>query len=160
MARGAVVGWFTAAAGVRHAAVLSPLFVDLGIVPGDAESVATGINDNNSVVGYSWDPSNYKSHAFIWTRSGGMHVLPSFETFMFPTSINKSGQISATGFDGLGAHDASLYTAPSWQHLELFNCGCIPKDGAVSVNNSGQVTGTSIYRDSFTLAEYWRAYIW
>ena len=83
MARGAVVGWFTAAAGVRHAAVLSPLFVDLGIVPGDAESVATGINDNNSVVGYSWDPSNYKRHAFIWTRSGGMHVLPSFETFMF-----------------------------------------------------------------------------
>ena len=46
---------------------------DLGVLPGNAESSATGINNPGQVVGYSSGP--FGTRAFLWTRNGGMEDL-------------------------------------------------------------------------------------
>jgi probable HAF family extracellular repeat protein len=47
---------------------------DLGVLPGDSSSVASGINQRGDVVGWSTGPDG-TTHAFIYTDSG-MVALP------------------------------------------------------------------------------------
>ena len=46
---------------------------DLGTLPGDTSSEATGINNAGEVVGYSKGPRGMR--AFLWTQANGMQDL-------------------------------------------------------------------------------------
>ncbi len=57
--------------GEYHAMVKTPgNLVDLGTLPGGSQSTATGINDANTIVGFSLD-SGYTPTACYWTYSNG-----------------------------------------------------------------------------------------
>jgi uncharacterized protein (TIGR03437 family) len=94
---------------------------DLGALPGDANSMATGINNAGSVVGFSstapptftlqlaalLSPPASKYHAFIYSGGKMYHLNEQLVNgagweLSYATQINNSGQIVGTGlFNGL-----------------------------------------------------------
>jgi probable HAF family extracellular repeat protein len=66
---------------------------DLGVLPGETESAATGINNPGQVVGYSRGPRG--TRAFLWTRNGGMQDLGTLPggDFSRALAINAPGDI-------------------------------------------------------------------
>jgi probable HAF family extracellular repeat protein len=67
---------------------------DLGTLGGDS-SIATAINDEGQVVGYSTDASGY-GHAFIWDAKNGMQDLgrlPGAGGYVEAVAINDEGQV-------------------------------------------------------------------
>ena len=101
---------------------------DLGVLPGDASSMATGINNSGSVVGFSSNqPPSFalqltgligspasRYHAFLYS-GGKMYNLTnqlvsgSGWQLSFATAINNAGQIVGTGLIN-GAQHAFLLT--------------------------------------------------
>jgi probable HAF family extracellular repeat protein len=62
---------------------------------GSGFSVATGINDSNTVVGLSYNSAN-QQHAFLWTQAGGMQDLtPSLTSIggATATAVNSSDEV-------------------------------------------------------------------
>ncbi len=87
---------------------------DLGTIPGDANSVAIGINDAGDVVGVSLD-AKFNPRSFFW-RNGVMSDLNSLAPADSPLflitgcSINSLGQIIGIGVDSTGAFHGYLAT--------------------------------------------------
>jgi probable HAF family extracellular repeat protein len=114
---------------------------DLGVLPGNAESSATGINNPGQVVGYSSGP--FGTRAFLWTRSGGMQDLGTLSggSFSRAFAINDPGDVVGTSGSLLGAR-ATLW-ARSEGILDLNTL--IPSGNdfvlteAVNINNRGAI---------------------
>ncbi len=82
---------FVPAAGIVPAAV--PV-LDLGTLPGGANSAATDLNDQGVVVGHSEIGASGTSHAFVWTAGGGMTDLGTLGgTLSDAFAINNSFEI-------------------------------------------------------------------
>jgi probable HAF family extracellular repeat protein len=87
---------------------------DLGTLPGDANSLAIGINDAGDLVGVSLD-AKFNPRAFFW-RNGVMTDLNSLAPADSPLflitgcSINSRGQIIGIGVDSAGAFHGYLAT--------------------------------------------------
>ncbi|GAB4181608.1 MAG: hypothetical protein Fur006_16800 [Coleofasciculaceae cyanobacterium] len=113
---------------------------NLGTLPGDSYSYASGINNQGQVVGTSG--SNTGSRAFLY--SGGtmtnLGTLPG-DNFSYAYGINDQGQV--VGFSaGSNPPRAFLYTDGT-----MTNLGTLPGDNlsfAYGINDQGQVVGFSV----------------
>lgn len=78
---------------------------DLGTLDGRRASAANDLNDNNQVVGHSWDRDSssgwnrYNQQAFIWDEDNGMIPLGSFGAGLdsFALAINNQEKITGYG---------------------------------------------------------------
>jgi probable HAF family extracellular repeat protein len=106
---GQAVGLCQNAAGQLRAVLWSPSgqVRSLGTLPGGRSSVATDVNDNGVVVGYSTvrlSDGTLGSHPFRWTAAGGMRDLwPDLGLSVCGTletadarRVNRSGQVVGT----------------------------------------------------------------
>jgi len=126
---GQMVGQFTNSGGKQRPLLFDgSTWTDLGVLPGDDQGFATGIDDGGEVVGVSTDqpfPSG-SSHAFRWTAATGMvdlsSVLPAAPIVHLTaaTNVTNGGLIAATSGFSLGAAPFFLLTplsAPPELHL-------------------------------------------
>ncbi|HZD30859.1 MAG TPA: hypothetical protein VE779_04280 [Candidatus Angelobacter sp.] len=86
---------------------------DLGTLPGHVASTASGINDDGTVVGLSFD-ANFNGHAFIWqhgTMSDLNNLAPNSPMYLFSAcGINAQGEIAGLGVTSTGEFHAYLAT--------------------------------------------------
>ncbi len=114
---------------------------DLGVLPGDTASAATGINNPGRVVGYSSGPRG--TRAFLWTRNGGMEDLGTLPggNFSRALAINEPGDIVGTSGSPLGARATLWARTGAIQDLNTL----IPAGSdfvltqAVNINNPGTI---------------------
>ncbi len=82
---------------------------DLGTLGGDS-SGATGFNARGDVVGSS-DTATGETHAFRWTREGGMHDLGTLGGDLSGAAgINARGQVVGTSTTVSGEEHATMWT--------------------------------------------------
>ena len=121
--------------------------IDIGTLPGEtAGSIATGVADDGTVVGWSGDPWFSFPSAIIWTQAGGIQQLSTYLTAM---SVDVAGcylytatSISADGHTiGGTAIDASgFWFVPYVVHLPGANQGVADVPGAPRLE-----LGVSVY---------------
>ncbi len=127
-----------------HAFLYNGGFTELGTLPGDTESYATGISDTGSVVGVSSHIGG--THAFIYSsgKMSDLGTLPGY-TDSKATGVNEYEQVVGYSVDSSGEHEhAFLFSNRSGQMTDL---GTLPGDTysyATAINNSGQVVGHSL----------------
>jgi len=115
---------------------------DLGALPGDSDSVATGINSSGSVVGWSNGPNGYRG--FVYTDAAGMIVLPGLpdRPRAFPRKINDAGDIAGTADAG----GVDLGHAVRWRDGIAQDLGTLPMgpySAGWGINSAGDVAGES-----------------
>jgi probable HAF family extracellular repeat protein len=115
---------------------------DLGALPGDNDSIATGLNNHGDVVGWSSGPGGYRG--FVYTAAGGMVPLAGLpdRPRAFPRDINDLGDIVGTADKG----GVDLGHAVRWRGGVPQDLGALP-DGPYSagwgINSAGDVAGSS-----------------
>jgi probable HAF family extracellular repeat protein len=115
---------------------------DLGVLPGDATSVAMGINLSGQVVGWSQGPTG--TRAFVYTDGVGMVALPGPAGRPVTTAraINDAGQvvgIASTGGTDIG--HAVRWTGGVPMDLGTLGTGTFSE--ARSINVAGATVGSS-----------------
>ena len=106
--------------------------VEVGVLPGDAISFATAINDNGDVIGTS-ELGNRK-RGFLWTN-GQLIDLGGLGGNTVPMSINNSKEIVGRSDDQLGGGHPFVYSSGKIRALA-------PEFGTVySINNAGVAVG-------------------
>lgn len=138
---------------------------DLGVLPGDANSMATGINNAGSVVGFSTStiptftlhlvsllsPPSNKYHAFLYS-GGKMYDLNnqlvngSGWQLSYATQINNAGQIVGTGLINGGQHAfllTPLVSSPSIENV-VGAAFSTPAVSAISSNGVFTIFGTQL----------------
>src|SRR5437868_3416242 len=102
--------------------------VDLGTLPGFAQSSATGINDRGQIVGYSYTPSDTfpyeSSHAVLWDggRIADLGILPGARyDFSSAAGINNRGQI--VGYSSASAIGVGFQRAVVWDNGQITDLG-------------------------------------
>ena len=114
---------------------------DLGTLPGDTASEASGINSSGAVVGYSSGPQG--TRAVLWPRQGevkNLGTLPLGESSK-AFAISNTGMIVGSSRSPAGTHAVLWHPAKGMQDL-----GTLPGDissEALAINNSGSVVGYS-----------------
>jgi len=108
------VGRYTA----KHAVLWdhgTPLDIGAGTLPAPFWNTPTAINQRGDVVGFAGDPSDITAgltHAFIWTRHGGMQMLnPAADDNSTATGINERGEVSGYFVAASGALHGFVWTA-------------------------------------------------
>lgn len=160
-AAGQVVGYAKTPKGHDHAFLWIPkakspgqgTLVDLGTLPQGISSVATGINAQGQVVGYSNDADSF-GHAFLWSPSSpGAHVgtmvnlgtLPG-EQYASAYAINDSGVVVGEATIGPDAH-AFVWTptAPNGTTGTMANLGSLGGSWsrAIAINGAGDIVGVA-----------------
>ena len=120
--------------------------VDLGTL-GGSSAVATWVNDNGDVAGYSTttgDQSTGSDDAFLWTQAGGMQDLGSLGGDTEATMVNNGDQVvgfsyTGTAFNG-AIHAFSWTTSGGMQDLGTLGG---TNSEAFAVTDAGEVTGIS-----------------
>ena len=139
---------------VGQAAAATTYYIvqDLGALPGDSSSVASGINQQGDVVGWSSGSNGY--HAFVFTDAGGMVPLPGLpdKPRTIARRINDAGDIVGTADAG----GTDIGHAVRWRGGVIKDLGTLsPIAGAYSeglgINNFGDVVGDA-YTDTGTHA--------
>ncbi len=155
-ASGDVVGASSATSGTRGFIwnVLTGM-TDIGELPGGLDfSYANGINDSGVVTGYS--NNELGTAAFRWDATNGMIGLPDFSGGLVDgvgNDINNVGQVIGDAFGPLSMR------AVRWDGetiLDLGDLGGNSKSAfTTSINNAGQVTGSSTTPDDGTPPFLW-----
>lgn len=115
---------------------------DLGALPGDTDSIATGLNNLGDVVGWSSGPGGYRG--FVYTAGGGMVALPGLPARprAFPRDINDAGDIVGTADAG----GVDLGHAVRWRSGVPLDLGALPNgpySAGWGINSAGDVAGES-----------------
>lgn len=135
----------------------------LGTLPGFEWSAATGINNENQVVGYAYGTDGSEeqtglaapARAFLW-QNGKMHdlgVLPGHVSSR-ACAVNDSGQICGWMLDNRGHTRAMVWDSGKMQDIGAFAGGQISL--ATSINNAGQVVGAAQHGDGTVTAFMWQ----
>jgi probable HAF family extracellular repeat protein len=120
---------------------------DLGTLSGATISGATGVNDQDTVVGYS----NVKGQpttnfvAVLWSSSGSMTGLGTLTggSSSAAFEINSTGEISGDSFLSNGLVDAT-----SWTDNKINNLGALPNaifTAGLDINDGGDIVGESVF---------------
>jgi probable HAF family extracellular repeat protein len=104
------------------------VITDLGMLPGDINSIGAGLNDQGQAVGGSFGLSEASSRPFLW-QDGVMTDLStlikpgSSLTVFFANDINSRGEITAEAFNASNEQRAVLLIPCNAQHAD--NKGCV-----------------------------------
>lgn len=114
---------------------------DLGTLPGDTASEASGINNSGAAVGYSSGPQGIR--AVLWTPQGQVQNLGTLPlgSSSKAVAISNTGMIVGSSRIPAGTHAVLWHPTKGMQDL-----GTLPGDissEALAVNNSGSVVGYS-----------------
>ncbi|MFW5653058.1 MAG: hypothetical protein ACOC0P_03350 [Planctomycetota bacterium] len=127
--------------------------IDLGVLPGETESVATGINNLGQIVGYSGD------RGFYW-EDGIMTEMPTFDGGgrVVPEDISDAGRACGYAFDSNGVYKGFWWDASQgWDFLfELTVPSGITRHAARAINFN-RFTAMDGDGGSFP-TDSWRAY--
>lgn len=129
---------------------------DLGFLPGDLVSEATGVNEAGQIVGRSNPRSFLNEHGFLYTDGAGMtQLLPGY-TFV-PQDINELGVAVGNGYGTAQRVDTTTGSATNLG--ALFPYG---SSNAYAINHAGQIAGalTSSSGNSQVVARYADATGW
>lgn len=116
---GQVTGRSTLPSGLEHAFVWRSGrgMIDLGVLPGAANSAASAINNRGVVVGTSEGVPSTPPHAFRWSATDGMQDLGAFTTgntsFSSATLINDAGLIAGNSDTAAMSRDGFVWTRKS-----------------------------------------------
>lgn len=160
--RGDIVGIARTADGSYHA-VLWPAggaIQDLGTLGGE-RSEATDINDRGQVVGFSYIPGGYETHAFVWTQQDGMRDLGTLSggSMSMAEAINNRGEIVGVSTSADGQSLAVLWTAQEG----IRDLGTLPggsASGATEINDRGQIVGYSYLPVTPPISYGYHAVLW
>lgn len=119
----------------------SGMIKDLGTILNTTTSLATDINDNDQIVGYSGDRSGTIRKAIIW-EANKMNPLVSLGNRSYAQAINNQGQI--VGWTEIG-DDRSTQHACLWlNQSEIILLGSLEEGkshNAFDINSSGTIVG-------------------
>jgi probable HAF family extracellular repeat protein len=131
---------------------------DLGVLPGGTQSIATGLNDAEVVVGTSDRRQSDGSliySGFRWTVRGGMRVLLERGNVSVPTlaaDINKWGQVLGTAQDPEYPNDSwavrwsrtgAVEVEPDWGEFSVYY---VSGNG---INDRGDLVGSGIETNTY-----------
>lgn len=170
---GQIVGWALTEDDVPHAVLWQDGGItDLGTLGDDTASYATAISDNGLIVGVSGasplEPSE-TGHAVLW-RDGQIIDLGTLPggSYSGATDVNDAGQVVGCGqmyepagpswvSRGLlwqdGVRTILPPLEPESQSLSTYSC-------AASINNRGEIVGSSAVYNVWTDELTWRAVTW
>ncbi len=140
---------------------------------GGGESVSTGLNNNDQVVGYSLN-SDDVTHAFIWELDNGQGVITDLGTLgganSWAAAINDNGMIIGYSETGTtyseGSQDVDIYHACVWYNDEIYDFGVItdfyensdvtnyPFSECIAINENNRIAG-----NSYTINDHSRGFI-
>lgn len=106
--------------------------VDMGVLPGDTASFASGLNDHGDVIGTS--ELGNKKRGFLWTN-GQLIDLGGLGGNTVPLGINNAKQIVGRSDDQLGGGHAFVYSSGNIRALALAH------GTAYGINNAGVAVG-------------------
>lgn len=157
---GQVTGHSTIPAGFEHAFVWSTGngLIDLGTLPGAANSAASAINNLGVVVGTSEGVPSTPPRAFRWSAADGIEDLgaftPGFASFSSATALNDAGLIAGNSDTPASNRHAFAWTrARGMIDIDTFGGGySLP----VAVAARGQVAGAFIVPGS----SLYHAFLW
>jgi probable HAF family extracellular repeat protein len=102
----ALLAFLVVGAGSLPAASPSVTAIDLGTL-GGTESSATAVNEHGQVVGWSLIAGDAATHAFSWTKEGGMVDLGTLGgTDSLAVAVNDRGQVVGYTLGDTGFHAA------------------------------------------------------
>lgn len=132
---GGVVGAMEVGGASRAFLLRGNTVIDLGVVPGAAESSAAALNDATpvQVVGASG------TSAFIWTEGTGMETLPTLAGSSWATGVTTAGIVVGYSFGSNGSTSAVRWQKVGgvWNVTELADFA-----GATDVNQAGDAAGS------------------
>jgi probable HAF family extracellular repeat protein len=138
LARTAVLGALLVPFGTASAASQYTI-TDLGVLPGGSASVATAINANGQIAGFS-DVSGGDSHAFLYSAGtlSDLGTLPD-GTYADAAALNDSGQVVGTADNIAGDDRAFIYSGGAMMSLGTLLGGT--SSYAYGINIAGQIVG-------------------
>ncbi len=145
---------FVAAFATQAAAQVRP--IDLGSLPGFAQTEAGAISATGQVVGTAYTAGRDHFVAFSWTREEGMIGLGSLGGASSATGVNDSGiVIGSSQLEPFGPFHAFVWTATDG----MVDLGAPPgqESFAVAVNAAGKSSGISGTTDGFVHVFVWSA---
>jgi probable HAF family extracellular repeat protein len=127
--------------------------LDLGTLPGDANSFGSGINSTGHVVG------NSETRAFLWRSGSGMIDLGNLPGGFssFASDINDLGSVVGTATNSSFVSRAFLWQSGSGMTDLGVLAGGFDSSGAMGINNAGQVVGNSFSSRWGTRAFLWQS---
>ena len=120
---------------------------DLGVLPGDSESVADDLNDRGQIVARSRSMSGPESalEVFLWDRGRVVHIASRDASDGSEPMINERGMVAGTMLVSRNRH-AFLWENGKLSDLGILGVGEQASSWASAINDRGEVVGGSSTR--------------